>query len=107
MVQSTDRRFVRELNSLVLRGPRERSDLDPPPAKPALPASSGVSFAEDSVSASGAGIASPLTEQSRTEAIRTLVSDDGLVEIDVADALEMTFLDAGGREIVFEFSPPA
>jgi len=107
MAQSTDRRFVRELNSLVLRGQRERTDLDPPPSKPALPASSGVSFAEDASAGGGAGIASPLTEQSRVEEIRTLVSDDGLVEIDVADATQMTFLDAGGREIVFAFSPPA
>lgn len=54
---------------------------------------------------STAGIASPLTEQARTEVIRTLTSTDGLVEIDVADVSSMSLTDANGAPVVINFLP--
>lgn len=54
----------------------------------------------------GGAIASPLTETGRTEQQRTVISDDGLFEVTVADATQIIFDDANGSEVVFNLSPP-
>jgi len=52
---------------------------------------------------SGSAIASPLTETpgTRVETQRTVISDDGLFEVTVADATQITFTDDNEQQVIF------
>ena len=108
MATRSDRQLVTDLRSLI--GPsfdKRRVQLSAAVVKPSLGAVNSVAVKQnDPLTPTAGGIASPLTEQSRTEVIRTLTADDG-TEIDVADASSITFLDANGATVVMNFSPPS
>ena len=109
-MKSTNDRFVRNRNSLI-KPTTQRQGLPGAPNKPALPATSAVAreTETDSQYPNPASVVIwPLTEKSRVEGqTRTLVSDTGLFEIDVADVTEIVFEDAGGIERQMILRPPS
>lgn len=97
-----DRRLVSDLNRLI-RDRRAQNDLPPAPTKPQISASRGVADAEPTAAptSGGAGLVSPLTRTAITEQQYTVASADGACEIQVAWAVQRTYTDAEGTEIVF------
>jgi hypothetical protein len=73
-------------------------------SKVPIPAVRGSADYVAPASSGGAGIASPLTEQSRETQTLTLTSDDNTVEIDAQRITKVTMLDANGREVVFIYA---
>jgi len=69
-----------------------------------IPSATGVGEGSSGATASGAGIASPLVEVSRTVTPVTIWDVTNMVTItfDVADKITMT--DANGREVVFDYA---
>jgi len=53
---------------------------------------------------SGGSSTSPWVETSRTTNTYTLPVSEGATEIDIDEALTITFLDAGGNEITLQFA---
>ena len=117
------RGFVDDLKNIIGQNPQPRLPSAPnPPAitesvsnaegvlePQAAPGSvSGVDGADGADGADGQSqsstIASPLTEQSRTEVDRTITSTDGLFEITFKDATSVTFSDANNRPVVLRFN---
>lgn len=106
MVDATDSKLVGNLRALMLaENAAARNTLGAPITKPAL--SAPFSLANPTrLSGAGGGIASPLTEQSREESIVTLISNDGLIQVDVAEITRMIMLDRNGSTVEFIFATP-
>lgn len=100
----TDRRLVDDINRLVEHPPRAREPLPPAAGQAPIP---GFGAARPGGAGTGAGIASPLTEQpARTiEVIKTIDITGGDAQIDLAQMVDVTFLDADGREVRMILQP--
>lgn len=106
MSQSTDKKFVCDLNTLIKQGGKKRSTLKDAPDKNSIGASTGTAYESDNAVSGGNAAGWPLTETSREESVRTLTSDDGITEVDIADCTSITFEDDNGDERVMNFNPP-
>ena len=106
MSQSTDKTFVCDLNTLIKKGGKKNSTLPATPDKSSIGSSSGIAYESDNATSGGNAAGWPLTETSREESVRTLTSDDGLTEVDIADCTSITFEDDNGDERVMNFNPP-
>lgn len=71
------------------------------PELPPIPAKSKT--VKDSAAASG-GIASPLTEDSRVQAVKTIPVPTGATTVEVHYVQSVTMLDANGRSVVFDYA---
>lgn len=69
-----------------------------------IPASVGVGVGSEETASGGAGIASPLTEVSRTVAPMTIWDVTGMVGITFNVADKITMVDANEREVVFDYA---
>ena len=100
-----DRRFARDVERLL---PRERARRDRLPAPAGAPALSGrgAVTAAELAGNSTQGIASPLTEQSRTTTIQTLPIEGTDGEVDVERIETITFRDAQGLDVQFILDHP-
>jgi hypothetical protein len=81
--------------------------LPPAPERPRINATTGIGKFKNAPAgavASGSGIASPLTEASRTLHTTQAVSSDGLFVWSVPDKITMT--DAEGRTVEFIYTSP-
>ena len=99
----TDRRLKDDLNRLVDHPPKAREPLPPAAGQAPIP---GFGKAGPTAG-SGSGIASPLTEQpaKTIEIIKTIAITGGDGEVDLAQMVDVTFLDAEGREVRFILDP--
>jgi len=82
-------------------------DLQPARLKPTIPGrlSVGVPTTIGGISA-GSGIASPLTEVSRTTTVRRIWSSDNTIYFDDEIVTELNCLDANGREVKIVLAIP-
>jgi len=86
---------------------RGRGRLDPAPERDAIgiAVSEGLPTANEP-STSGGGIASPLTEQSRTTQTVTVACDgDPTIFVDIEQATQIVFQDANGDEVIMNLTP--
>lgn len=100
----TDRRLKDDLNRLVVHPPKAREPLPPAAGQAAIP---GFGKAGPGPAGGGTGIASPLTEQpaKTIEIVKTIEITGGDGEIDLAQMVDITFLDAEGREVRMILKP--
>lgn len=100
----TDRRLKDDLNRLIDPPRPVREPLPPAAGQAAIP---GFGKAGPTAGGSGAGIASPLTEQpaKTIEIVKTIAITGGDGEIDLAQMVDITFLDAEGREVRMILKP--
>jgi hypothetical protein len=99
-----DRRFARDVERLLPRERARRDRLPPAAGAPAIPGIGRATAAE--LPQGGQGIASPLTEQSRTTSIQTLPIEGTDGEVDVERIETITFRDAQGRDVAFILDHP-
>ena len=100
----TDRRLIDDLNRVITHPARAREPLPPAAGQAAIP---GRGEGKPTAGGSGSGIASPLTEQpARTiEVIKTIDITGGDAQIDLAQMVDVTFIDAEGREVRMILKP--
>lgn len=100
----TDRRLIDDLNRVITHPARAREPLPPAAGQAAIP---GRGEGKPTAGGSGSGIASPLTEQpARTvEVVKTIDITGGDAQIDLAQMVDVTFLDAEGREVRMILKP--
>lgn len=116
--KSTDRDLVESIESLL---DKAKKDSDRPlknaRVRKAINSAISTAYGDNTIAGEGnlnsggggTGLSPPLTEKenSRVEKTRTLVSSDGLVEIDIADVTNIVMVDDTGFEIEFIFNPPS